>query len=252
MRFDIHKVRAYLVNELLDVPAVVADVRDDGTDLIMADLRGGESILLYLIDRVMSINEITETLNENTTKGIYTLFILWGDMLLPPEDKLYLPEDWMETLYNVYGGKIYGYDSFAQFASVFPVYFEEVGQGFRRHIRYGEAIDAGQLHVDTLHVQGRYAAGYWRVADFEGSGQQTDSGQHTGSRFQPVSEHSISAYYAVLAVEQGADRDTIRTAYRRLARQYHPDVNQSPEAHSQMQRINEAYRHIMQYLEGQA
>ena len=32
-------------------------------------------------------------------------------------------------------------------------------------------------------------------------------------------------YYAVLGVKPDADDQTIRTAYRKLARQFHPDVN---------------------------
>ena len=34
-------------------------------------------------------------------------------------------------------------------------------------------------------------------------------------------------YYEVLGVARDATADEIRRAYRRLARQYHPDVNKS-------------------------
>lgn len=32
-------------------------------------------------------------------------------------------------------------------------------------------------------------------------------------------------YYATLGVDRGADKKTIKSAYRQLARKYHPDVN---------------------------
>ena len=34
----------------------------------------------------------------------------------------------------------------------------------------------------------------------------------------------LKDYYAILGVERDADLKAIKTAYRRLARKYHPDV----------------------------
>ena len=246
MRFDIHKVRAYLVNEFLAATQTVVDVRDDGTDLILVDLRSGEAVIIYLVERMMPVSEIIETMTENTKKGLYTLFVLWGDMLLPEEGKLYLPDDWMETLYSLYGGKIYGYDSYGPFTSVFPVYFEDRGAGFPRYIRYGEAINAAQLHAETVRTDNRFISGFWHVADFEPRSHQTSgTGQRTALR---PDRNTLEAYYELLTLARDADRDTIRRAYRDLARQFHPDLNNSPEAKDRMQQINEAYKRIMQQL----
>ncbi|HHW88258.1 MAG TPA: DnaJ domain-containing protein [Chloroflexi bacterium] len=49
------------------------------------------------------------------------------------------------------------------------------------------------------------------------------------------------SYYQTLQVKQDATQAEIAAAYRRLARQYHPDLNPAPDAHRQMQIINEAY-----------
>lgn len=48
-------------------------------------------------------------------------------------------------------------------------------------------------------------------------------------------------YYEVLGVERGASVEEIKKAYRRLARQYHPDFNKSPDAEVKFKEINEAY-----------
>ncbi|MFN8473476.1 MAG: J domain-containing protein [Anaerolineae bacterium] len=47
--------------------------------------------------------------------------------------------------------------------------------------------------------------------------------------------------YAVMGVAPTATQEQIDGAYRRLARQYHPDVNPAPEAVTRMQAINNAY-----------
>ena len=48
-------------------------------------------------------------------------------------------------------------------------------------------------------------------------------------------------YYAVLGVEPTAGDAEIKTAYRRLARKYHPDVSKETGAEEQFKAVNEAY-----------
>lgn len=51
----------------------------------------------------------------------------------------------------------------------------------------------------------------------------------------------MADYYAQLGVGRDADADTIKRAYRRLARQYHPDVNKDPGAEDRFKEIGRAY-----------
>jgi molecular chaperone DnaJ len=48
-------------------------------------------------------------------------------------------------------------------------------------------------------------------------------------------------YYEVLGVQRNASNDEIKKAFRRLARQYHPDVNKDDGAEAKFKEINEAY-----------
>jgi molecular chaperone DnaJ len=47
--------------------------------------------------------------------------------------------------------------------------------------------------------------------------------------------------YDLLGVSRDADADAIKKAYRRLARQYHPDVNPEPSAQEKFKEVSRAY-----------
>ena len=48
-------------------------------------------------------------------------------------------------------------------------------------------------------------------------------------------------YYEVLGIAKGASKDEIKSAYRKLAKQYHPDINKSPDAPEKFKEVQEAY-----------
>src|SRR4051794_19370578 len=48
-------------------------------------------------------------------------------------------------------------------------------------------------------------------------------------------------YYETLGVPRDASEQDIRKAYRKLAREYHPDVNKEPDAEERFKEISEAH-----------
>jgi len=48
-------------------------------------------------------------------------------------------------------------------------------------------------------------------------------------------------YYEILGVEKKASADEVKSAYRKLAMQFHPDKNKSPDAEEKFKEISEAY-----------
>ena len=48
-------------------------------------------------------------------------------------------------------------------------------------------------------------------------------------------------YYKILGVERGVTADALKTAYRRLARKFHPDVSKEANAEAHFKEVQEAY-----------
>ena len=60
---------------------------------------------------------------------------------------------------------------------------------------------------------------------------------------------TISDYYKVLGLSQGSTADEIKKAYRKKARECHPDINPSPDAKDIFIRVTEAYEFLLTYRE---
>ncbi|MBE8365997.1 DnaJ domain-containing protein, partial [Leptospira borgpetersenii serovar Balcanica] len=48
-------------------------------------------------------------------------------------------------------------------------------------------------------------------------------------------------YYEVLGISKSASADEIKKAYRKLSKQYHPDINKEAGADEKFKEISEAY-----------
>jgi len=56
-----------------------------------------------------------------------------------------------------------------------------------------------------------------------------------------IVESSTESYYKVLGVDKNASKKDIKKSFRKLAVQYHPDKNDSPNAEEKFRKIAEAY-----------
>ncbi|WP_320663554.1 molecular chaperone DnaJ [Prochlorococcus sp. MIT 1223] len=51
----------------------------------------------------------------------------------------------------------------------------------------------------------------------------------------------MADFYDLLGVGKNADQDTLKSAYRKMARQFHPDINKEPGAEDRFKEIGRAY-----------
>lgn len=240
MRFYTYGVGAQLVREL-ETAGAVAQILHDGNDLIHLQLTSNEQVMIYLIERFIPTYEVRHIFAQNTAAGYYTLFVLWGEMLLPAEGQRYVPADWTESLLAIYRGTLYAYEIYMGHLFMIPVNFKHKGQ--ERVTVYGDPVDVGAIHCHTVHTQRTGLNGAWKVASFDGD--PATYRHHTVD----ADLHHLQPHYAVFDLPPSRDRVAIKRAYRKLARVYHPDVNAAPTAKIRMQQLNIAYNTIMRALD---
>lgn len=55
----------------------------------------------------------------------------------------------------------------------------------------------------------------------------------------------MSDYYEILGIDRNASKEEIKSAFRKKARQYHPDVNKAPDAEEKFKELGRAYETLM-------
>ena len=54
----------------------------------------------------------------------------------------------------------------------------------------------------------------------------------------------MTDYYEILGIRENADQESIKRAYRSMAKKFHPDRNKEPDAEEKFKKITEAYDNI--------
>jgi hypothetical protein len=238
----------YLITGLWQTNQIARMIHDGG-DIILFQRPTGEKVSIHMIESGIELYEIRKTLAENAEKGIYTLFMLWGTMMVPPQGKYFRMDDWMEGFLALNNGYAYAYDIIHGEVYLFPVSFKGVGDV--RLTEYGLTIDFKQLTCRTRETHLPGFDDQWLVADFMGSGDDAHHETPPPPIYEEVEVSALTRYYVILGAKPGDDLETIKQAYRTMARQLHPDTNTAPDATEQMTRLNEAYDKVVRALEAE-
>ena len=220
----------------------------DGASLLIQQ-ESGEQVAIYMLDDFPSMAHMSAMCSQNSADDVHTLLTFNGDNI-SVEHPVYIAD----TLALFYGGfprKIYVYKIIDDTIMILPVYLEWHDDGYGHRLRYGPPVDLVDFKCDTLDVEFDEEITHWLIAEF-GAKQYWQPHQSTQKTYKDARQRITrkrrrigNEYYAILGLPKDADEADIKNAYRRLARTFHPDLNGSPEASQQMQRINEAYRQIM-------
>ncbi len=242
IRSETYEAGGFLIERLRDANAM-AYMLHDGGDIMLFQLPGGERVSVQFIESGIPLYEIRGIIQDNSAKGIHTLFMLWASMMVPDDGRMFKWADWMEAFEALNEGMVYAYDVFNGEVFLFSVRF--YGQGSHRQTEWGTTVRAGHIGVRETTVDMPGFAGTFRTAFFQRAA--SDGRQHDLMGSVPLT--TLELCYALLGVAPGDDRETIKKAYRMLARRYHPDTNPDENAHEQMQKLNQAYDTILRSLE---
>ncbi len=230
----------YLVDNLRGMDNVrFVRVLDEGAMLVnVAHPTFDEDIMVYLLAGELSVGFIKKTLNANTERDMHTLYIVALD-LITDDGTTALMSDALRLLLLAYDRKIYVYRTDKSGVAVFPVHIE-----LDRRMSYGDPVNLAYLGGDYATFNNKYLLGVRKIAGFEPRHYQQ---AHTHAT--PYREDPLKPFYELLGLSVAANVDEVKSAYRRKARQHHPDADKSPGATERMQAINEAYAKILERLE---
>ena len=212
-------------------------------------------LFVYLYDRPPKSRALKSILKQNTGASIGSLFML--DAALLPEDgfcgKL---RDWQDDLRVMNMGAIYAYRLKSDGLQLIHVNLEETTQ--RNQFAVWHTID---FPFDALAVRRREyrtnIRGSWYIGDIASPAfKRRISEERARQRFHYRTRHSqnldvppaeqINAAYLALEIEVGAGQEAVKEAFRKLARQYHPDVSahEKSEAEKRFKEVKSAYDRI--------
>lgn len=223
----------------------------------------GQLIVIYFVDSPLSNNAIKKALRDNTMRGIFSLFVL-DEALLPADGETSFIHPFINTMQTLFHGKVYAYHVSSDGVEVFSVQLRSEANNSKRAV-YDPQINIEDLacgHVETsfpmqgfwgtvnFRAQVNYEAPKTRQRTHEYQRQQQRSGQaNRGTETLNGGGSVRKAHYDALGLAINATEIQIKAAYRRLARQYHPDLNDSPAAKERMQQINLAYKELMRQFD---
>lgn len=238
---SLQTVFRYLVDSLRGTRHVRSvRVLDEGVMLVEVAQTGFyEEIVVYVLAGEISTGFIKKTLNANTHADKHTLYILALELIT--EDGLTARmSEAVRLLLHAYNSTVYVYRSRGHSVEVLGVHIDRAGR-----VRLGEPVNLGDLSGEYAELNTRYILGVRKIAGF-------NRRPFEAQEAEPAAEdeaHPLQACYDLLEVSIRASLAEVKRAYRRKARQHHPDRDKSPGATERMQEINDAYARIVEALE---
>ncbi|HVU12172.1 MAG TPA: J domain-containing protein [Phototrophicaceae bacterium] len=243
----------------------------------------GVVIHVYGVDEPIKARTVKRIVQENTRVGIGTLFIVSAEIV--PEDGAQVePDEGLLALHALFKDKLYTYRFVDGQLKIGQVHFKVYSRGDLREVWYGPDIPARHLPCYRVWVTApQTIKGNWLIANFgsEAFWKQADytAGRDAFRREQrrahgstqyytwnhadwsnvdppgysapaspppPPPESELDRSFKLLGLPRNASGDEVKAAFRRLAREVHPDVSQLPkdEAEVRFQILYAAYAYI--------
>lgn len=263
--------------EVKKLPSVKAchPVHDSDADLMIRTWVG-MNVKVYFLNGVPNIRALKRVIQENTRQYQGTMFLALHT-LMPADKHRLIPDEWMQALHELNSERIYTFIPDEE--CIRQVHFDYMPDGIEREAWHGAPVVFEKLRVLNVSANGRNIRGQWMMADFGPNMYWKLSEQRAErlrGRFKPrFASHAeqfvwthydaggmpggatneslrrahmteIEYSHFVLGIPQTASQEEVKAAYRKLAREYHPDVSQLPkdDAETRFNEITTAYEKI--------
>lgn len=244
-------------------------------NVVVVHTWSGVVIHAHLLDEPPKARTLKRIVQENTRVGIGTLFVIDG-ALVPDDGARQVIDEGLLALHALLKDKLYTYRLQDGEPKVGQVHLKPFGRE-EHEVWYGPDVDV--RHLPSLRVwvsAPQSIKGTWLIASFgsEAFWKQTDytvgrdafrreQNQRTGkyytwsnpgwtdrgggytTRAEPP-ETQLERSFKALGLTPEAGSDEVKAAFRRLAREVHPDVSELPkdEAEARFKVIYDAYTFI--------
>jgi hypothetical protein len=233
----------------------------------------------HLVNEPIKARAVKRLVQENTRVGVGTLFVVSAAVV--PEDGAQVePDEGLLALHALFKDKLYTYRAQDDQVRVGQVHFRAFNRGEEREVWYGPDVPVQHLPCYRVWVtapqsiKGNWlianfgSEAFWKQADYAAGreafrqqqrrssgethfytwsnpGWQTNGGSGYTTPAQPP-ETELDRSYQQLGLTRAATSEEVKAAFRRLAREVHPDVSDLPkdEATARFQKIHDAYDFI--------
>ena len=272
-------IRRWLSDQLAGIDNV-RSARAAHEDQIVVQTWSGVVIHVHLVDEPIKARTVKRIAQDNTRVGIGTLFIV--DVKIVPDDGAKVdPDEGLLALHALFKDKLYTFRMLNGVPHIGQVHFKTFHRGGEREVWYGPDVPIQHLPCYRVWVNApQTIKGNWLIAHFGSDAfwQQADytSGRDSFRREQrrqaartnfrfwsnpswsggsasgfttpapPPPETDLDRSFRQLGLTRNASGDEVKSAFRRLAREVHPDVSQlpKPEAEARFKKLYDAYTFI--------
>lgn len=209
----------------------------------------------HIIKSAPPARKLRAILKQNSKASIGTLFLANLD-LLPDEGYCGKLAAWQDDLRALNAGAIHGFQIREDKLLLVQVNLDETTQRNEFVVWHSRDFPLDAVAVRRRELQTNIR-GSWHIGDIASpkfkrriSDERAQQRFHYRSRqAQPAdaaSAQQVNAAYLALEIEVGAGQEAVKEAFRKLAREYHPDVSQhnKAEAEKRFKEARSAYDRI--------
>ncbi len=202
------------------------------------------TLFVYTFRKASSPRQLRRLLSQNTRAGIGTTLFLESGAF--PDENPLKPPPWLRVLHSLNRGRIFAFSGGPKDHRMDLLSLSPTNRSKYWALCWQKGIHLRRLAVSQITLESGALRGHWLGAELDSRNQGLDyQAVARERRTHPSSgEVILSESLRLLGLGAGANTKEIRQAFRRLARETHPDVSQLPtaEAEARFRRLQIAYQ----------